>query len=381
MSADAPVPFVDLGAQHATLRDEVRAAMDAVLERGDFILGSAVSEFETAFATYVGTHHAVGLDSGLSAIELGLRALGVGPGDEVITAANTFIASALPITYLGATPVLVDAAPDSWTIDPERIEAAITPRTKAILPVHLYGHPADMDAILAIAERHGLVVLEDACQAHGARYRGRRAGAMGHAAAFSFYPAKNLGAFGDGGMLVSDDPDVDAQVRLLRNYGSRVKYHHEVAGMNRRLDTLQAAVLLAKLARLDDWNDARRRHAARYRDRLANAGVDLPPVTDDVEHVYHLFIVESGDRDGLQEHLARRRIATGVHYPVPIHLQPAYRSLGLGPGAFPVTEQLAGRILSLPMYPELPDEAIDRVADAVHEFSANAAGAVPMASD
>lgn len=378
MNADGTVPFVDLRAQYDAIRDDVRAAMDQVLERGDFILGGSVTAFEDAFARYTGRRYAVGLDSGLSGIELGLRALGIGPGDEVVTAANSFIASALPLTYLGATPVLVDADPVSWNLDVEQLETVITPRTKAILPVHLYGRTADMNAVRAVAERHGLIVFEDACQAHGARYRGEPAGSLGHGAAFSFYPAKNLGAFGDAGAFVSDDEDAVERVRMLRNYGSRVKYQHELPGMNRRLDTLQAAVLLVKLTHLDAWNDARRRHAARYDELLADTGLGLPAPAPEGEHVHHLYVVRSDDRDSLREHLAHQGVATGIHYPVPIHLQPAYRSLGYRPGDFPVAERLADEILSLPMYPELPADAIERVADVVRSFQPARSSAASM---
>jgi len=368
MATEPTVPFVDLGAQYRAVGPAVRTAINGVLERGDFILGGAVAEFEERFASYTGTRYGIGLDSGLSAIELGLRALGIGPGDEVITAANTFIASALPVTYLGAKPVLVDADEYTFNIDVEQIERAITPRTKAIMPVHLYGQVANMDAILKTAERHGLLVFEDACQAHGASYKGRPAGSMGHAAAFSFYPAKNLGAYGDGGMLVTNDPNVDQQVRLLRNYGSKVKYRHEIVGMNHRLDTLQAAVLMVKLEHLDDWNTSRRRHAARYGELLREDVVALPGSTSGNEHVYHLYVVRSRQRDELQAHLAAVGISTGIHYPIPIHLQPAYKELGHTAGDFPVTERLAAEILSLPMYPELSEESICAVADAVNSF-------------
>lgn len=369
MAPDVGVPFVDLGAQYRSIEAEVGQAMKGVLERGDFILGSAVGSFEEAFAAYTGVAHAVGVDSGLSALELGLMALGVGPGDEVITAANSFIASALPISSLGAKPVLVDAEEESFNLDPRLVEAAITPRTKAIMPVHLYGQVADMTAIMDIAARHGLKVLEDACQAHGATYRGKRAGSFGDAAAFSFYPAKNLGAYGDGGMLVTNDPQIDERVRLLRNYGSTVKYRHEVAGMNRRLDTLQAAVLNVKLGRLDAWNAARRDHAARYDVALADSGLRLPRSGPDREHVFHLYVVRSVDRDELQTHLGKSGISTGIHYPVPIHLQPAYKHLGHREGEFPVTERLATEILSLPMYAELPSWAAERVGQAIAEFA------------
>lgn len=372
MASDAGVPFVDLRAQYATIRDEARAAMDAVLERGDFILGGAVETFERSFAAYCGVEHAVGLDSGLSALEIALRALDIGPDDEVITAANSFIASALPISTVGATPVLVDVDERTYNLDVARVEAAITPRTRAIMPVHLYGQPADMHALLALAERHGLAVVEDACQAHGARYHGERVGSLGHVAAFSFYPAKNLGAYGDGGALVTNDPAIAERARSFRNYGSKRKYHHEILGSNRRLDTLQAAVLNVKLPRLDDWNEGRRQAAARYDTLLADAGVVVPARSDGVDHAYHLYVVRSTDRDGLQAHLAREGIATGIHYPLPIHLQPAYRDLPYQRGDFPVTERIAGEILSLPMYAELSAAQVERVADAIVRHTTSA---------
>jgi dTDP-4-amino-4,6-dideoxygalactose transaminase len=370
VEADAPVavPFVDLLASYTALKDEIDAAMRDVLARTDFVLGTAVAEFEAAFAAYCGVAHAVGVDSGFSALELMLRAYGIGAGDEVITAANTFIATAGAIHAVGARPVLVDITPDTYTMDPEQVAAAVTPATKALLPVHLYGHPADIDALERIAEKHGLAVFEDACQAHGARYRQRRAGSLGVAAAFSFYPSKNLGAFGDGGMIVTDDAAMASMLRKLRNLGSSAKYQHEIIGFNRRLDTLHAAVLSAKLRHLDADNASRRRTAALYSALLADVPVATPATRDDAEHVFHLYVIEGDDRQGLQQHLAAARVQTGIHYPVPIHLQPAYRSLGYELGAFPVTERSAQRILSLPMYPDMPLTAIAHTAASVRTF-------------
>jgi dTDP-4-amino-4,6-dideoxygalactose transaminase len=358
------VPFVDLAAQHATIEHEITQALGDVLRRGDFILGKDVAALEEEFAAYCGVNHAIGVDS----LELLLRAYHIGPGDEVITQANTFIATALAISSVGATPVLVDCEPQGYMLDLAQLEAAITPRTRAILPVHLYGQIGDMDAILAIAERHGLIVIEDACQAHGARYKGRRAGSLGHAAAFSFYPAKNLGALGDGGMAVTNDAKVAQTLRLLRNYGSTQKYHHEVCGFNRRLDTLHAAVLRVKLNRLDDWNAARRTLAAEYTRLLQPTGVICPPELPQTEPVYHLYVIRTPERDRLQAHLRDQGISTVIHYPIPIHLQPAYKHLGLSAGSFPVAEQLANEILSLPMYAELPRPSVAYVADAVGSF-------------
>lgn len=370
MDSNVPhVPFVDLAAQYALIGHEVESAMREVLRKTNFILGEEVRLFEEAFAAYCEVGYAVGVDSGTSALELALRALGVGPGDEVITAANTFIATVLAITDSGATPVLVDVDPLTYNIDPEKLARAITRRTKAIIPVHLYGQPADMDAVQEIAQRQGLLVVEDACQAHGARYKGARAGSLGHAAAFSFYPSKNLGAYGDGGMVVTDDPEVAETVRMLRNYGQREKYVHLVPGYNRRLDTLQAAVLGVKLPHLDRWNEARREHARVYGLALQGAAVTLPVVAGYAEPVYHLYAILADERDGLQEALRRQGVAAGIHYPIPIHLQPAYRHLGYEAGDFPVTERCARQALSLPMYPELTPEAIARVAGAIHSYT------------
>lgn len=366
--AEMQVPFVDLAAQYATLETEVNAAIANVLRRTDFILGQDVERFEEEFAAYCGVKFGVGVDSGLSALELLLRAYDIGPGDEVITAANTFIATALAISGVGATPVLVDIDPDTYMMDIGQLEAAITPRTAAIMPVHLYGHVADMDALMAIADRYGLIVLEDASQAHGAWYHGARVGSLGHAAAFSLYPAKNLGAYGDAGIVVTNDAQIVDRVRLLRNYGSTKKYHHEVQGSNRRLDTLHAAILRVKLRQLDQWNAARRRHAQHYNERLKEANVVCPQEADHTVPVYHLYVIRVADRDGLQAHLRAKGIATVIHYPVPIHLQPAYASLGYPQGAFPITEKFAGEMLSLPMYAELSDEAVEYVAAAVKEY-------------
>jgi len=364
MIATMHVPFVDLHAQHAALRAEIEQAVRALLDRGDFILGGEVERFEADYAAFIGARHAIGVGTGLSGIELALRAFGIAAGDEVITPANTFIATVLAITASGATPVFVDMDPETYAIDARSIGAAVNARTRAIVPVHLYGQPVDLDAVMAIASRHNLLVVEDAAQAHGARYKGRRAGSIGHAAAFSFYPSKNLGAIGDGGLITTNDDAAAEKIRLLRNYGQRVKYHHSIAGTNSRLDTLQAAVLRIKLPRLDGWNAARRRHADAYAARLAGC-VRTPAVSPDVEHIFHLFVIEAAERDALQARLKSRQIATGIHYPVPAHLQEACASLGYKAGAFPATEAAATRILSLPMYAELTEQQIEYVADAV----------------
>jgi dTDP-4-amino-4,6-dideoxygalactose transaminase len=377
-SSPRRVPFVDLACQHAALHDEVVAAMERVLREADFILGREVACFEDEFARYCGCEYGVGVDSGTSALELALRAYGIGAGDEVIVPANTFIATAFAVSSTGATPVLVDIDAATQTIDVTRLDDAVTLRTQAIIPVHLYGQPAHMDPILEIAGRRRLVVIEDACQAHGARYRGRPVGSLGHAAAFSFYPSKNLGAYGDGGMIVTNDGDVAKDLQLLRNYGQLQKYYHLVQGYNRRLDTLQAAVLRIKLRHLDVWNNARRFRAAFY-SRVLGHPILAPVQADYSEPVWHLYVIRTSARDNLQKYLDKRGISTGIHYPIPIHLQPAYSSLGHLRGAFPITERAAETILSLPMYPELPLSAIAEVADAISEFVVTASGQAGVA--
>jgi dTDP-4-amino-4,6-dideoxygalactose transaminase len=362
------VPFVDLEAQYQAIAPEVQRAINDVLQRTDYILGRAVDNFEREYAAYCEVEHAIGVSSGVAALELILRAYGIGPGDEVITVANTFIATALSISTVGATPVLVDADPHTYTIDVAQIEQAISPRTKALVPVHLYGQPADMDAVMQVAQKHGLIVVEDAAQAHGARYRGRRVGGLGHAAAFSFYPAKNLGAYGDGGMVVTNDGQLAETVRKFRNYGQRAKYYHELKGYNHRLDTLQAAVLGVKLPYMDAWNTVRRQNAGRYNELLADAPVILPREADYAEAVYHLYVVRVERREELQAYLRENSIATGIHYPVPVHLQEAYSDLGYQRGAFPVSERYADEILSLPMYAELTAAQVTFVAETLCSF-------------
>jgi dTDP-4-amino-4,6-dideoxygalactose transaminase len=336
-----------------------------------------VVSFEEEFARYCDVAHAVGVDSGTSALELALRAYDIGPGDEVITAANTFVATAFAISHAGATPVLVDVDPSTSALDPALIAAAVSRRTRAIIPVHLYGQIAPMEAVTAIAREHGLVVIEDACQAHGARAHGRRAGSFGDAAAFSFYPSKNLGAQGDGGIVVTPHDDIAQRLRLLRNYGTTEKYRSEIVGFNRRLDTLQAAMLRVKLVHLDDWNVARRGHAAHYDRLLEDVALVRPVVADGGEPVWHLYVVRTAERDRVRAQLDARGIQTGIHYPIPVHLQPAYRDLGHGPGDFPVTERLADEIISLPMYPEMSPEAVERVADALRDDVGDAPVAAP----
>lgn len=363
------VPFVDLRAQHRPIQEELDLAVHRVMERGDFILGEDVARFEEEFAAYCGAKFAVGVDSGLSALELSLRGFGIGPGDEVIVPTHTFIASAAAVTFAGAKPVLVDVDPSTYCIDVGQVEAAVTPRTRAIIPVHLYGLPAEMDALLHVAEKHGLVVIEDACQAHGASYRGRRTGSLGHTAAFSFYPSKNLGGFGDGGMVVTGDERIAEKIRAMRNCGQTLKNRHEVAPFNHRLDTIQAAVLRVKLRYLDRWNEARRQSAAQYDALLREGGVVPPTEPLDSVHVYHLYVMRSPERDALQAHLRERGIDTGIHYPTPVHLQPFYADSGYRCGQFPVAERLCKEILSLPMYPGMSDEQVQYVAEHVAEVS------------
>src|ERR1700704_963880 len=313
-------PFVDLAAQYPTIAPEITEAVAKVLQETDFILGREVGLFEEEFAAFCEAKYAVGVDSGTSALELALRAYDIGPGDEVITAANSFIASALAISHAGAKPVLVDVDPYTYTMDVASVESAITPRTKAILPVHLYGHPAHMDPIWQLADKRGLVVIEDACQAHGTRYKGRRTGSLGHAAAFSFYPGKNLGAYGDGGMVVTNDRAVAKRLEMLRNYGQQEKYWHMFRGYNRRLDTLQAAVLRVKLKYLEKWNAARRQNANRYRLLLEKSEVITPNEASYAESVWHLYVIRVNQRDALRDYLASRGISCGIHYPIAIHL-------------------------------------------------------------
>ncbi|WP_338115407.1 DegT/DnrJ/EryC1/StrS family aminotransferase [Thiocystis minor] len=347
------VPFLDLQAPHLELRAELDAAIGRVLNSGWYILGPEVEAFEADYATYCEADHCIGVANGLDALHLALRALDVGPGDEVIVPSNTYIATWLAVSQCGATPVPVEPDEHTYNLDPNRIEAAITPRTKAILPVHLYGQPADLDPILAIARQHGLRVLEDAAQAHGARYKGRRIGAHGDAVAWSFYPGKNLGALGDGGAVTTNDPEIADRLRVLRNYGSRVKYVNEVQGVNSRLDPLQAAILQVKLRHLDDWNARRAAIAARYREGLADTGLILPQVPEWAEPAWHLFVVRHPQRDALHKRLTEAGIGALIHYPIPPHLQSAYAELGFGEGAFPITEAIHREVLSLPIGPHL----------------------------
>lgn len=361
------IPFNDLTLQYNAIRQEVQQAMERVFQRGWFILGEELQAFEEEFAAYLGAPHAVGVGNGTEALHLALRALDIGPGMEVITAPNAGVPTVAAIVAAGARPVFVDVQADSYNLDPALIEAALTPRTRALLPVHLFGQAADMAPILDIARRYHLRVIEDACQGHGATYRGRKAGALGDAGCFSFYPTKNLGCYGDGGLVATADPEVAAKLRLLRNYGKVEGYHHSIIGFNSRLDEVQAAVLRVKLRRLDAWNQARRMRAAWYRDLLQGSNVVTPVEMPYGEHIYHLYVVRTQERERLQERLAVAGVGTMVHYPIVTHLQEAYRYLGQGPGACPVAESYAGQILSLPMYAELTQDDVKRICQVLVE--------------
>jgi dTDP-4-amino-4,6-dideoxygalactose transaminase len=358
------IQFVDIVRQYQTIKPEIDAAVLRVAGRGDFILGEDMREFEKEFAAFNQVPFCIGVANGTDALHLALLALGIGPGDEVIVPANTFIASVVAISYTGATPVLVDCEPDYSTIDVSAVERALTPRTKAIMPVHLYGHPADMDPLLQIALDRKLFVVEDAAQAHGASYKGRLCGTMGDIGCFSFYPGKNLGAFGDGGGIVTRNPALAEKALLWRNYGQKAKYTHSLKGFNSRLDTVQAAVLRVKLKHLAQWNEQRRAAARRYGQLLAETALDLPKPAPWANPVWHLYVVQTGDRPRLQQALDAANIAHGMHYPIPIHLQECYRELGHTVGSFPVAEMLASRILSLPIFPEITEEELQRVAAA-----------------
>jgi dTDP-4-amino-4,6-dideoxygalactose transaminase len=362
------ITFVDLQSQYREVKSEIDRVIASILERGAYIGGREVEDFERWFADYCGVTHALGVSSGTTALELALRAVGVGPGDEVVTVSHTFIASVAAITATGAAPVLIDIDPNTGNMDPGKLAAAMTPKTKAVLPVHLYGHPAELDAITAIAASHGVPVIEDAAQAHGARYRGRRVGSLGTVACFSFYPTKNLGAFGDGGLITTSDDEIAKQVRLLRDHGRISKYEHAIVGQTARLDTIQAGVLRVQADRLDAWNARRRQVASWYRHHLAHTPLTLPVESADAEPVYHLYAVRTPRRDALRDHLTSRQIGVGIHYPIPVHLQPAYRHLRYSQGSLPVSEQFASEQLSLPMHPFLDEAAVVHVAHAITEF-------------
>lgn len=363
------VPFLDLKAAYLELQKPIDEAVSRVLNSGWYVLGPEVDAFEAEFADYCGTARCVGVANGLDALTLALRALGVGPGDEVIVPSNTYIATWLAVSAVGATPVPVEPDPTTHNIDPVRIKAAITPRTRALLPVHLYGQPADLDPILAIARQHGLKVVEDAAQAHGARYKDQRIGGHGDIVCWSFYPGKNLGAMGDAGAITTNDADLAERIAMLRNYGSREKYVNEVPGCNSRLDPLQAAVLRVKLKVLDEWTERRRAIAAVYSDKLADTGLALPQVPEWAEPAWHLYVVCSSRRDTLQATLKEAGVGTLIHYPIPPHRQQAYAKLGLEEHSLPVAEQLAGEVLSLPMGPHLTMTQAQQVVEAVERLA------------
>ena len=362
------VPYFDLKAQYAELRDEITAALDRVCQSASFILGEEVTRFEQAFASYCAVKHCVALNSGTSALHLALLSAGIGHGDEVITTANTFIATAEAICYTGATPVFTDIDPATGNLDPALIERAITECSKAIIPVHLYGRPADLGPMLEIAKRHKLVVIEDACQAHGARYQGKRVGGLSHSAAFSFYPGKNLGAYGEGGAVTTNDDAVAQFVREMRSHGESSRYFHDRIGYNYRIDGFQGAVLHVKLKHLDRWTKRRQEFASLYRERLAGSRVCLPQDDPKCESVYHLFTPRVKNRDAVREELSGKGVQTAVHYPVPVHLQKAYSYLGYKPGSLPQTEKACAEVLSMPLYPEMTREQVLYAADTLAEI-------------
>jgi dTDP-4-amino-4,6-dideoxygalactose transaminase len=362
------IPFGDLRLQYQAIKVELDRAIQSVLEEGWFILGKRVSALEREFAAYCGAAFGIGVANGTDALQLALMACDVGLEDEVVTSPLSATFTALAISATGAIPRFVDIDPETYNLDPQRLEEAIGPRTKAIIPVHLYGQPADMDPILAIARQHDLKVIEDAAQAHGAEYKGRNAGTLGDVACFSFYPSKNLGAFGDAGMVVTDDEALAEKVRMLRHGGQRGRYEHVLLGLNSRLDELQAAILRVKLTHLDEWNARRRHLAALYTALLGDSAVDPPLEIPNVKHVYHLYVIRTPDRDALQQYLDEQGVGTAIHYPTPIHLQGAYCSLGIAPGSFPEAERAAQQILSLPIYPELTDTKVRRVAAHIRDW-------------
>lgn len=359
------IPSLDMASPYLELKAEIDASIARVLASGWFVLGPEVETFEAAFAQYCGASDCVGVGNGLDALHLALRAMDIGPGDEVIVPSNTYIATWLAVSQVGAVPVPVEPVEETFNLDPALIEAAITPRTRAILPVHLYGQPADLDPILSIARRHSLRVLEDAAQAHGARYKGQRVGAHGDAVAWSFYPTKNLGALGDGGAVTTNDPEIARRLRLLRNYGARSKYVNDIQGYNSRLDPIQAAVLGVKLAHLDAWNERRKSLASHYQSALANTDLVLPVAPNWADPVWHLYVVRSSRRDALQAHLAANGVATLIHYPLPPHRQGAYASAFHSPEAYPIANAMADEVLSLPMGPHLTEQQVNQICDLI----------------
>lgn len=366
--ANIKVPYLDLKAQYRSIKPEIDEAVARVLDSCQFVLGPEVAEFEKDFASYCGTSECIALNSGTSALHLALLAAGVGPGDEVITVPFTFVASVATILYAGAKPVLVDIEPRTFNMNPDALQAAISPRTKAIVPVHLYGHPADMDPILEVARKHNLVVIEDAAQAHGATYKGRSAGRVGDIACFSFYPTKNLGAYGEGGAVTTSNPEYARTIRMLRDWGQDRKYHHLLHGYNYRMEGFQGAILRVKLRHLERWIERRRAIVKTYNEQLAGLDVVRPAEMPWARHVYHLYTLRSDNRDALQADLLNEGIQTGVHYSTPAHLQPAYAHLGYGPNSFPESKKAAREVLSLPLYPELTESQVQTVLDALTEI-------------
>jgi dTDP-4-amino-4,6-dideoxygalactose transaminase len=361
------IPFVDLKAQYLSIKEEIDRAVAGVLDSTAFVLGKEVAQFEEEFAAYCGSPHCIAVSSGTSALHLALLAAGIGPGDEVITVPFTFVATVAAIGYTGARPVFVDIDSRSFTMDVTQIEAAITARTKAILPVHLYGHPADMDPILEVALRHNLVVIEDTAQAHGAEYKGRRVGSIGDLGCFSFYPGKNLGAYGEGGAVVTSNPEYTRTIRMLRDWGAERKYHHELKGYNYRMEGFQGAILRVKLRYLDNWTEMRRAHSRAYAEGLKGSDVAIPGVMPETTHVWHVYGIRTKERALMQQNLLEQGVQTNIHYPFPVHLLPAWSDLGYGDGTFPQAEAAAREELSLPMYPEMTREYVEQVCNAVQE--------------
>jgi len=362
------IPFVDLKAQYESIKEEIDKAISNVILDSAFVGGKYIKLFERNYANYLGTKHCIGVGNGTDALFIVLKTLGIGEGDEVISAANTFIATSEAITMTGAKVVFVDCDNNTYNIDVKKIEKAIANKTKAIIPVHLYGQPADMDPIIEIAQKYNLYIVEDCAQAHGAVYKGRKAGAIAPIACFSFFPSKNFGAYGDGGMIVTNDEELSQKAKMLRDYGQAKKYHHELQGQNSRLDSIQAAVLLAKLPHLDTWNDNRRKSAQLYNELLSDVEVTTPVEGEGYRHIYHLYVIRTKKRDEMLEYLKTKDVFCGIHYPIPIHLQNAYKDLPYKKGDFPITEEYADEILSLPMYPELTEEQIHYVVDRTEEF-------------
>jgi dTDP-4-amino-4,6-dideoxygalactose transaminase len=362
------IPLVDLKIQYAPLKEEILSGISKVFDGMQLFLGENVQALEKEFTVYCGAQHGIGVSDGTQALHIILRAMGIGAGDEVITVSHTFIATVEAILLVGAKPVFVDIDPATYLMDVSQVEAKVTPQTKAILPVHLYGQTVDMDPLLEIAHRHGLRVIEDACQAHGAEYKGRRSGSLGDAAAFSFYYSKNLGAYGEGGFITTNDTELYRKMRMLRDHGSEKRYYHDLVGMNSRLDEIQAVVVRAKLPHLSQWNEQRRQHAHKYHSLLAGLPVQTPVERAGNSPVYHLYVIRTPQRDALQAGLKERGIGSGIHYPVPVHLQRAMAYLGYQAGDFPATEKVVGEILSLPMYAELTDDQISSVVDAIRDF-------------